>query len=172
MGPHESVCLPAALGPVAVSSLSSDSVNLQYDTYRVSDTFYLTIKRDMSSSRVTCMFDNMGSPSPCYAAPPNASRIATLCERYGSKSRYAALSALAANGALESASAVHSTLPNGGVCHGQLDAKQLLSSLSQTEREALDAVRTIYLEAGGVLDDMSEPFLMRFLAAHKWWRCS
>jgi hypothetical protein len=43
-----------------------------------------------------------------------------------------------------------------------------IDNLSTQQHEALSAARDIYLAAGGVLDELWQPFLIRFLVAHKW----
>ena len=40
--------------------------------------------------------------------------------------------------------------------------------LSVAQREALDEARRVYLAAGGVLDELWQPMLLRFLVAHGW----
>lgn len=43
-----------------------------------------------------------------------------------------------------------------------------LDELSAEQRASLAHVRTLYVEAGGVLDELWEPFCLRFLVQHKW----
>ena len=40
--------------------------------------------------------------------------------------------------------------------------------INDTQREMLESARTVYMAAGGELDELWQPFLMRFLVAHDW----
>ena len=44
----------------------------------------------------------------------------------------------------------------------------LLDKLTREQRSMLTRARTIFMDAGGVLDEYWEPMLLRFLVAHKW----